>query len=203
MVINNIRAPYIIAEIGVNHENSLKQAVKMIRAAKNSGADAVKFQSYKAHKLASSNSPAYWDTTKEATESQYKLFKKYDQFSKKEYEYLASVCLDINIEFLSTPFDFEAVDYLDDLMSIFKVASADITNVQLLEYIAKKKKPVILSTGASTIGEISDAVSLFYNEGIEDITILHCVLSYPTDNNNANLQLIQHLKAVFPNCKIG
>jgi N-acetylneuraminate synthase len=176
MVINKIRAPYIIAEIGVNHENNLKQAVKMIRAAKKSGADAVKFQSYKAHKLASSNSPAYWDTTKEPTESQYKLFKKYDQFSKKEYGYLANVCLDSNIEFLSTPFDFEAVDYLDNLMSIFKVASADITNVQLLEHIAEKKKPVIISTGASTIGEISDAVSLFSNEGIEDITILHCVL---------------------------
>jgi len=195
--------PYIIAEIGVNHENDLGQAEKMIGAAKNSGAHAVKFQSYKANKLASKHSPAYWDTTKETIDSQYKLFRKFDCFGKKEYKYLAKVCLDLEIDFLSTPFDLDAVDYLDSLVNLYKVASADITNVQLLSYIASKKKPVILSTGASTIGEISDAVSLLIDHGIDDISILHCVLSYPTNSYDANLKMIKHLKAVFPQCKIG
>ena len=132
--------PYIIAEVGVNHEGSIKTAMKMIQMAKKCGADAVKFQTYKAELLASKNSPAYWDTKKEKTRNQFELFKKYDNFEIKEYEELYKYCKKIDIDFLSTPFDEKAVDFLDPIVSYFKIASADITNYPLLRKIAKKKK---------------------------------------------------------------
>ena len=141
-VITNNSRPYIIAEIGVNHENSLEKAKILVDQAKLGGADAVKFQSYTAEKLASKNSPAYWDTTKEKTLNQYQLFKKYDQFSYKEYEELSNYCKQINIDFSSTPFDEEAVDYLEELVPFYKVASSDITYIPLLKKIGSKNKPV-------------------------------------------------------------
>ena len=101
---------YVIAEIGVNHEGSLDLAKQLIDLAKQGGADAAKFQTYKAETLASKHSPAYWDTTKEATLSQYELFKKYDAFGPAEYKQLAEHCARVGIEFISTPFDDEAVD---------------------------------------------------------------------------------------------
>ena len=137
-VITNNSRPYIIAEIGVNHENSLEKAKILVDQAKLGGADAVKFQSYTAEKLASKNSPAYWDTTKEKTLNQYQLFKKYDQFSYKEYEELSNYCKQINIDFSSTPFDEEAVDYLEELVPFYKVASSDITYIPLLKKLDQR-----------------------------------------------------------------
>jgi len=122
--------PFVIAEIGVNyydiarkeHIQPLEAAKKMISAVADAGADAVKFQTYKAEKLASKYSPAYWDTSKEPTTSQYDLFKKFDSFEEEDYRELARFSKDNNILFLSTPFDFEAVDVLDELMPIFKIS---------------------------------------------------------------------------------
>ena len=121
--------PYVIAEIGVNHEGSLEQAMKLIDLAKRGGADAAKFQSYKARTLASKYSPAYWDTSKEATQSQYALFQKYDCFEADDYAALAEHCRKVGIDFLCTPFDDAAVDFLDPLVPFYKVASADLTNI--------------------------------------------------------------------------
>ena len=120
--------PYIIAEIGVNHEGSVKLAKKMISLAKKSGADAVKFQTYKAELLASKSSPAYWDTKKEKTKNQYELFKKYDVFGKEDYNQLYQFCKKEKIDFLSTPFDEKSVDFLVSMVPYFKIASSDITN---------------------------------------------------------------------------
>ena len=103
--------PYIIAEIGVNHEGSLDTAKRLIEAAKRGGADAAKFQTYKAGLIASKFSPSYWDTTKEPTTSQYELFTKYDSFGEAEYKQLADHCEKFEIEFVSTPFDVGAVEY--------------------------------------------------------------------------------------------
>ena len=136
--VNDKSNPYIIAEIGVNHEGSIKKAKELILLAKKGGADAAKFQTYKAHKLASKFSPSYWDTKEEETKSQYELFKKYDNFSESDYIELADFCNANNIEFLSTPFDSDAIDFLDKLMPYYKIASADLTNIPLLRKVATK-----------------------------------------------------------------
>lgn len=195
--------PYIIAEIGVNHEGSLDVAKKLIDQAKRGGAHAAKFQVYKAEQLASRNSPAYWDTNKEPTENQYRLFKKYDGFTQRDYQQLAVYCDQRGIDFMATPFDLDAVASLSPLVPAFKIASADITNVPLLRAVGKTKKPLILSTGASTLSEISSAVDVCQQAGAENIALLHCVLNYPTPVEQANLLNIMQLRSAFPKLAAG
>ncbi len=195
--------PYIIAEIGVNHEGSMELAKRLIKEAKSGGAHAAKFQSYKASKIASKNSPAYWDQTKEPTDSQFKLFQKYDGFGEAEYRELAAYCVEVGIDFMSTPFDLDAVDFLNPLMPAFKVASADITNVPLIRKCASMGKPLIMSTGAATLPEIEFALQTAKAAGAKDISLLHCVLNYPTPEENAQLGMLEVLKRTFPDCVIG
>ncbi len=195
--------PYIIAEIGVNHEGDFEKAKKLIYEAKEGGADAAKFQSYKASTLASKNSPSYWDTNKEKTKSQYELFKKFDSFNEKEYVALAEFCNSIDISFLSTPFDNESIDYLYPLVPFYKIASADITNVPFLRKVAKKNKPIILSTGASNLDEINFAIKTIKDCKNNEIGLLHCILNYPTNNIDANLSMITSLKEKYPDYIIG
>jgi N-acetylneuraminate synthase len=202
-VIDSRSKPYVIAEIGVNHEGSLDQAKRLIDQASKGGADAAKFQSYKAGTLASKHSPSYWDTTKEPTRSQYALFQKYDSFGPDEYRALAEHCREKGIDFLSTPFDDEAIEFLDPLVPFFKIASADLTNIPFLRKIAAKGKPVVLSTGASTLGEVDIAVEALMLAGCADIALLHCILNYPTDNANAHLRMIEGLKRAYPRNIIG
>ncbi len=201
-----ISTPYIIAEIGVNYYDIAKKenispidaAKLMIKKAKEWWAHSAKFQSYKANKIVSKNSPAYWDTSCEPTKTQHELFLKFDHFNEKDYIELAKYSEEIWIDFLSTPFDLEAVDFLDPIMKYFKIASADITNYPLLKKVATKDKPMILSTWASTIWEIEKAINTIkkVNNDLE-IHILHCVLSYPTKNKDANLKRISYLKNIF------
>lgn len=202
-VITSRSKPYVIAEIGVNHEGSLDQAKRLIEQARNGGADAAKFQSYKAGTLASKHSPSYWDTTKEPTLSQYALFQKYDSFGADEYRTLAEHCFQVGIDFLSTPFDDVAIEFLDPLVPFFKIASADLTNIPFLRKVAAKGKPVVLSTGASTLGEVDIAVEALGKAGCKEIALLHCVLNYPTDIANAHLRMIEGLKRAYPQIIIG
>lgn len=202
-VITSHSKPYVIAEIGVNHEGSMDQAKRLIALAKQGGADAAKFQSYKADTLASKHSPSYWDTTKESTRSQYELFQKYDNFGPDDYLALAEHCRQTGIDFLSTPFDDAAIEFLDPIVPFFKIASADLTNIPFLRKIAAKGKPVVLSTGASTLGEIDIAVEALTQAGCTDIALLHCILNYPTDNANAHLRMIEGLKRAYPRNVIG
>ena len=202
-LLNNKSEPYIIAEIGVNHEGSLTQAKKLIELAHQGGADAAKFQSYKADTLASKQSPAYWDTSKEPTTSQHQLFQKYDSFEPEDYVALAHHCQQVGIEFLSTPFDDAAIEFLDPLVPFFKIASADLTNLPFLRKIAQKGKPVVLSTGAATLAEIDLAVETLETSGCEDIALLHCILNYPTENTNAHLGMIKGLQRAYPTKLIG
>lgn len=195
--------PFLIAEAGVNYENDLETAFRMVEEAARAGADAIKFQSYKAETLASRFSPSYWDTTKEPTRSQYELFKKYDHLDVEDYRKLAEHARRCGLYFLSTPFDARFVDALAPLMPAVKVASADLTNHPLLRHIALHRKPVILSTGAATLGEIEEAVGLLQAEGVTQIALLHCVLSYPCRPEDANLGAITHLQAAFPDLIIG
>jgi sialic acid synthase SpsE len=194
--------PFIIAEAGVNHENSIDLAKKLIDAAKEGGADAIKFQSYKAQTLASKHSPAYWDIAMEKTDSQYKLFKKHDKFWKKEFELLKIHCDNTGIEFLSTPFDIESASFLNDLMNTFKISSSDITNMPFIKYICAFDKPIILSTGASYMYEIEQAVH-WINENGNQLALLHCILNYPTTDSNANIGMMVELKKKYPDKIIG
>lgn len=198
-----MKKPYTIAEIGVNYYDIAKKegitpleaAKLMIEKAHQSGADAAKFQSYKADKIASKNSPSYWDTSKESTKNQFELFSKFDKFGQQEYKFLADYCKKVGIDFMSTPFDIESVDYIDELVNIHKISSSDITNFPLLRRIAQTGKKVLLSTGASTVDEIQQAVDLLMLEGAKEVVLLHCVLNYPTPNSDANLGMITGLKS--------
>ena len=195
--------PYVIAEIGVNHEGSLETAKRLIELAREGGAHCAKFQSYKAETLASRHSPAYWDTTKEPAQSQYKLFQRYDSFGPDEYRELAQHCERVGIDFLSTPFDLDAVEFLDPLVETFKIASGDITNLPLLRGVAGRGKPVLLSTGASTLVEIDTAIRELREGGCRDICLLHCILNYPTLAEHAHLSMITGLRRSYPEAVIG
>lgn len=195
--------PYIIAEIGVNHEGSLDLAKRLIELAKEGGADGAKFQSYKADTLASKHSPAYWDTSKESTRSQHELFQKYDNFEPADYAALAEHAKRCGIDFLSTPFDDAAVDYLQPLVPFYKIASADITNTPLLRRVARTGKPVVLSTGASNMDEIRWSVRTLHDAGATEVVLLHCILNYPCENRNAHVRMITGLAEAFPDYLIG
>lgn len=195
--------PYLIAEIGVNHECSIKKAKKMIDECKLNGADAVKFQYYKAEKIASKNANAYWDTKKEKTKTQVKLFKKYDKFDYKDYFTLSKYCKRKNIDFLCTAFDLESSKKINSLVKYHKIASADLTNIPLVELTAKFNKIIFLSTGASTLNEINDTIKIIKKYNKKKIYLLHCVLNYPTPLDKANLANIEVLRKKFKNVEIG
>lgn len=196
------RQPLVIAEAGVNHGGSLDMAYRHIDEAREGGADAIKFQTYKADKIAVKDSPAYWDTSKEPTKSQHELFSKYDKFWKTEFEQLKKRCDSAGIEFLSTPFDAESAAFLNDMMDVFKVSSSDLTNRPFIEQMAGYGKPILLSTGAADLPEIREAVS-WITPGRVPLCLLHCVLNYPCPDENANLAMIRDLCDKFPEVPIG
>lgn len=201
----------LIAEIGVNYydiaakENisNMDAAKKMILAAKNTGIDAVKFQTYKAETIAAKESPSYWDTTEEAETSQYALFKKFDSFGYDEYLELSHFCREIGIDFLSTAFDNESADYLDDMMDVYKISSSDLSNIPFIEYQAKKNKPIIISAGASNEDEIDKALQAIRRHNSQTIVLMHCVLEYPTPYEHANLNKIVSFKEKYKDLIIG
>jgi N-acetylneuraminate synthase len=199
----NFNKSNFIAEIGVNHENDIDKAKLMIDECSDLGIGSVKFQSYTANKLAAQDSPSYWDTTKEPTTSQVELFSKYDKFGIEEFTELSSYCFKKGIEFMTTPFDVDYVASIDPLVNRFKVASVDLTNHILLEEIAKTKKPVIMSTGASNLDEIHSSVDLLFKHGSKNVTLLHCVIMYPTPVHEASINKINTLKQTFPDLTIG
>ena len=205
-VIFSEKSCVLIAEAGVNHNGSLKIAEKLIKEAKKGGADIIKFQTYKAEKLVVKKSPRFWNWSGEIKKkgTQYDSYCKLDIFNKKEYHRLIKLCKKYKIEFMSTPFDEDAVDMLYDLgVKGYKIASCDINNYPLLKKIAKKKLPILLSTGASNISEKKQAVNFIRKNGNNRICIMHCTLSYPTKPSDSNLSAILELKKKFPNNLIG
>lgn len=195
--------PYVIAEIGVNYEGSMEIAKRLVDEAKEGGADAVKFQTYKADTIASKDSPAYWDRNEEPTASQHELFLKHQGFWKDEMQELKNYCDEVGIEFMSTPFDIESADFLNEMMDVFKISSSDLTNKPFIEYMCKFNKPIILSTGASSLSEIAEAVEWIEKAGNKQLSLLHCVLNYPTPDENANLGMMIDLKSKFPDKILG
>lgn len=203
--------PYVIAEMGVNFydtANILKvtplEAAKMyIDAAAEAGVDCAKFQSYKANTIVSKNSPAYWDVTKEPTKTQYELFLKYDGFGETEYRELCDYTHAKGLDFTSTPFDYASADYLENMVDFYKISSSDLSNLPFIRYIGGKGKPVYISVGAAYLSEVDISLRALKESGCKDIVILHCVLSYPTAPEDANLRIISTLKRVFPDVRVG
>lgn len=203
--------PYIIAEMGVNFYDTARimkisplEAAKLyIDKAAEAGVDCAKFQAYKANTIASKNSPAYWDRKKEATDSQYKLFTKFDGFNESDYRELCNYTHQKGLDFTATPFDYKSADFLYDMVDFYKIASADLSNLPFIQHIAAKGKKMVVSVGASYLSEVDEAIRAMKEVGAKDIAILHCVLSYPTAPQNANLRIIQTLKKDFPDVQVG
>lgn len=206
-----MKKPYVIAEMGVNFYDTAREfEISPLEAAKlyidkaaEVGIDCTKFQSYKADTIVSKNSPAYWDMDKEPTKTQYELFKKHDSFGKEEYQELCDYTHFRGMDFTSTPFDYASVDYLYDMVDFYKISSSDLTNLPFIKYIGSKGKPVYMSVGASYLSEVDEAIRALREVGCKDIVIFHCVLSYPTKPEDANLNVIETLKRSFPEVRVG
>ncbi len=189
---------FIIAEAGVNHNGSLKLAKKLIDAAAETGADAVKFQTFKTEKLVTLSTPQAGYQKKNAPAgSQYEMLKKLE-LSDEDFRGLFDYCAKRKIMFLSTPFDLESADFLCQLgMKYFKISSGDLTNLPMLSKIAAYKKPLLLSTGMSTLAEVGEAVKAVRSSGNKTMTIMHCTSNYPTRYEDVNLKALLTLQRAF------
>jgi N-acetylneuraminate synthase len=191
----------VIAEAGVNHNGDLDTAKKLIAAAAEAGADLVKFQSFIASKLVTPHAPKaqYQKSQTDAAESQFEMVRRLE-LSLAEHELLIAECVRCGIGFFSTAFDHESLDMLMGLkLDMVKVPSGEITNLPFLRQVASFGKPVLLSTGMATLGEIEDAVSALEQAGLarDHITILHCNTEYPTPFEDVNLRAMQSLRSAF------
>jgi len=192
---------FIIAEAGVNHNGSLDLAKRLIEIAVNSGADAVKFQTFKAENLVSKNAQKadYQKQTTDALESQFDMIKKLE-LDVETHKELIAYCQEKDIMFLSTPFDHESINLLSDLgLKIFKIPSGEITNLPYLRHIGSLGKKVILSTGMSNLGEVGDALNILINAGTskDNITVLHANTMYPTPMEDVNLNAMLAIQKEF------
>lgn len=195
---------YIIAEAGVNHNGSLAIAMQLVDKACEANASSVKFQTFKAKNLVTQNikKAEYQVANTNNNDSQFNMLKKLE-LSFDEFKTLFDYCNKKGIEFLSTPFDFESADFLNDLgMRVFKIPSGEITNLPLLEHIAHFNKPIILSTGMCTLEEVKDAITVIKRINNNDLTLLHCTTEYPTPYDEVNLSAIKTLKDTF-NLDVG
>ena len=195
---NNV---FIIAEAGVNHNGSLELAKKLIDVAVVAGADAVKFQTFKAENLVSKNAQKadYQKQTTNSEESQFDMIKKLE-LDVATHKILMDYCKEKKIMFLSTPFDHDSIELLNDLgLEIFKIPSGEITNLPYLRHIGKLDKKVILSTGMADIGEIEDAMDILINAGTkkENIIVLHANTEYPTPYEDVNLRAMVTIGKTF------
>lgn len=181
---------FIIAEIGINHNGSLDEAIDLVKAAKRSGANAVKFQTYNTELRTKKNSPIY-DILKKC------------ELKKGDFGKLKDLCDSLDIEFFSTPFDEESLNLLEDLnVNTYKIASFDISNKKLLKVVSKTKKKIIFSTGMASLNEIAEIHDLL-KCNTDTIGMLHCISSYPTPENSSRLENIQFLKNLYPEVTLG
>jgi len=190
---------FIIAEAGVNHNGDVNLAKKLIDVARKAGADAVKFQTFSTEELvtAGAEKARYQRETTGADGAQFEMLQKLE-LGPGDFKKLSVYAREKDIIFLSSPFDKGSADLLDNLgVPAFKVPSGEITNFPLLKYIARKKKPVILSTGMSTLDEIKEAVEIIRREGSKEIVLLHCVSCYPARVEDMNLKVMETLRRTF------
>ena len=176
---------YFIAEGGLNHNGDIKLAKKLVEEAKNSGASAIKFQTFKTEEFVRKSNKYY------------SLFKQ-AELTYEEFGELSDYAKQVGITFFSSPFDIESANYLKKIgVPAFKIASSDLINVPLIKHIAKMNKPMIISTGLSIMKEVEDAVNHCMYEGNDKISLLHCIAHYPTDPLEANLDAIHTMREKF------
>lgn len=192
---------FIIAEAANNHMCSIENAKLMIEEVRAAGCDAIKFQTYKSHKLVRKDAKSYW-LGKEISQLEY--YSRLDKFGYEEYRELFDYAKRQGVIAFSTPFDKESADMLEELgVELFKIASCEIRNKSLIEHVARFKKPMIISTGGSTLSEISEALYWCNKNENYDVALLACMLSYPTSFDQANVRRVQELIQFFPLNVIG
>jgi len=190
---------FIIAEAGVNHNGSMEIACKLVDAAVEAGADAVKFQTFMADKLISQYAPkaAYQSRTTGAGESQLEMLKRLE-LPHEAFHNLFLYCHRKGIMFLSTPFDEKSADFLADMgMEAFKVPSGEITNLPFLAHMARKSLPMLVSTGMANLHEVESAVDTIHDTGNTAVALLHCVSNYPAEAADVNLRTMKTMEQVF------
>ncbi len=196
---------FIIAEAGVNHNGKMSLAKRLVDAAKKAGCDAVKFQTFNADKLVSKHADlaSYQKQNRSnGAKNQLELIRKLE-LSFNDFKVLKAYCDKKGILFLSTPFDFDSVDALVQLgVPVFKIPSGEVNNIPFLKYVAKKRKPIILSTGMSYLAEVKEAVRAIFRCGNKDLILLHCVTEYPTPYAQVNLKTMDTLRKTF-NVPVG
>lgn len=189
----------IIAEAGVNHNGSLELAKKMVDAAVEAGADIIKFQTFVASQAISKWAPKadYQNRNQPESNSQLEMVRKLE-LSFDNFKELNAYCQEKGIEFLSTPFDFDSIHFLETLdMKRWKIPSGEITNLPYLIQVARQKKPILLSTGMCTVDEIRDAISILKANGAQDLSVLHCTTEYPAPYSEVNLNAMMKMGELF------
>ncbi len=190
---------FVIAEAGVNHNGDMGLARELVDAARSAGADAVKFQSFKADRLASKTTPKaeYQKRLTGGDESQLEMLRRLE-LSEADHRDLLAYCSKQEILFLSSPFDVLSADLLCELgLLALKIPSGEITNLPFLKHVASQKRPLILSTGMSTLGEVGRAVEVIDQHGAPGLVLLHCVSNYPADPAQCNLRAMETMRAEF------
>ena len=186
---------FIIAEAGVNHNGDINLAKQLVFEAKKAGADCVKFQTFKADQVVTEDAPKamYQIKNTDPNEKQIEMLRKLE-LSKEAYEELIKVCKEVDIVFMSTPYNNEDVEFLEKLnVEAYKLPSISITEPSFLEYIGKKNKPMIVSTGMATLEEVRNGVEAIISTGNKDIIILHCTTNYPTELNEVNMRAMKKI----------
>jgi len=195
---------YVVAEAGVNHNCDVQLGYKLIETAGAAGADAIKFQSYTASKIATRAAPRYWVEPSDPKGTQWDTFDKLDKLSERDFKSLLGHARHVGLTAFSTPFDDEAVDFLASLdVPAFKIASADLTCHGLIDRAARVGKPLLLSTGTSTLAEVEEALEVCRRAGNEEVALLHCTLKYPCPPEAINLRMMEHLMRAFPGVPVG
>ncbi len=199
--------PYFIADIAANHDGNLQRAYKLIELAKESGADAAKFQNFKAGKIVSRNGfniigqlshQAGWKKT---------VYEVYEDASLQDSwtPLLKKKCDEVGIEYMTSPYDFQSVDWAEQYVNAYKIGSGDITWTRMLEYIAQKGKPVIIATGASDIEDVKRAMGII-QKYTDDIVLMQCNTNYTADRKNfssINLNVLKLYSSLYPGCLLG
>ncbi len=195
---------YVVAEAGVNHNCDPALGRRLIEGAQAAGADAIKFQSYEAGQIATRTAPRYWVEPDDPAGTQWDTFDRLDKLSHEAFRSLLAHARSVGLTAFSTPFDDLAVDRLAELdVPAFKIASADLTCRPLVERTARVGRPMILSTGTCTLGEVEEAIEVCRAAGNEEVVLLHCTLKYPCPPEGINLRMMEHLMRAFPGIPVG